>query len=81
MTRLKQTDALELSLHLMGYYLQTHRGPTPLEVIYHQAGHELAITGRFSLLLSTYDIKAPRFLLVKVADEQQVSFSLAAVHR
>ncbi len=53
----------------------------PLEVIYHRAGHELAITGRFSLLLSTYDIKAPRFLLVKVADEQQVSFSLAAVHR
>ncbi|MBI3698248.1 MAG: YceI family protein [Acidobacteria bacterium] len=53
----------------------------PLQVIYHQARHELAITGRFSLLLSTYGIKAPRFLLLKVADEQQVSFSLSAVHR
>lgn len=30
----QKTSALEVTLHLLGYYLQTHRGPTPLEVIY-----------------------------------------------
>ncbi|MGH2405870.1 MAG: ArsR/SmtB family transcription factor [bacterium] len=50
LTQLQQTDALELSLHLLGYYLQTHRGPTPLEVVYlaaqgdHEASERLLAT-------------------------------------
>lgn len=52
----------------------THEVTVPVTVARSADGDVFTATGSFSVLLSDYDMKRPRFLWVRVADEVAISF-------